>query len=157
MTTIAFVAPSGAALEHERIDRAASQFGKRGWQVIAPDALWKVHQRFAGDDDARLASLHEVACDTDCDVVMAMRGGYGLTRLLDRIDWKAVGRAAKAGKLFVGHSDFTLFNLALLAKARAISFAGPMASSDFGEAEVSRFTAKHFFDAITKPEIEISV
>lgn len=45
---------------------------------------------------------------------MALRGGYGLSRLLDRIDYAEI---AKAKLCFMGHSDFTAFNLAYLAQA----------------------------------------
>ena len=63
---------------------------------------------------------------------MATRGGYGLTRLLDRIDWKRVARSVEAGTRWVGHSDLTALQLGLLAHAPAITWAGPMACYDFG-------------------------
>ena len=58
-----------------------------------------------------------------------LRGGYGFTRLLDRIDFAALARARKR---WMGHSDFTAFQLAALARAGMVTFAGPMAAYDFG-------------------------
>jgi muramoyltetrapeptide carboxypeptidase len=66
---------------------------------------------------------------------MAARGGYGLTRLLDRIDWKLLARSVGRGTRWVGHSDFTALQLALLAHTGAASWAGPLACYDFGRAE----------------------
>jgi muramoyltetrapeptide carboxypeptidase len=154
MPTIAFVAPSGIPADLEALDRAASFFARRGWRVTAPPALWRVHQRYAGSDDERLAALHELIADPAVDVVMAARGGYGLSRLIDRIDWR---RAAASGKRFVGHSDFTAFNLALLARGRALSWQGPHAGQDFGAAEPSAFTARHFFGAMAGEPLSIAV
>jgi muramoyltetrapeptide carboxypeptidase len=64
--------------------------------------------------------------------MMIIRGGYGWSRLLHRIDWDLV---ASARKTMVGFSDFTALNLAALAKCRLITFAGPGAAIDFGGAD----------------------
>jgi muramoyltetrapeptide carboxypeptidase len=72
--------------------------------------------------------------------VLTARGGYGLSRLLDRIDYAAI-RARKA--CLVGYSDFTAFNLAYLARG-GVSFAGPSAG-DFGAERPDPFTVEHFF------------
>ncbi|HQD15671.1 MAG TPA: LD-carboxypeptidase, partial [Ottowia sp.] len=60
------------------------------------------------------------------------RGGYGLTRILPGIAYKKVAKAIEGGTQFVGLSDFTAFQLALLAKTGAISWAGPALGEDFG-------------------------
>ncbi len=59
---------------------------------------------------------------------MITRGGYGLTRLLPLLDFRAL---AKAGKRWVGFSDFTAFHLAMLARAKAVTWAGPALLDDF--------------------------
>ncbi len=62
--------------------------------------------------------------------MMTTRGGDGLTRCLRRwLDYKALARARKR---WVGLSDFTAFQLAMLAKARAVTWAGPALLGDFG-------------------------
>jgi muramoyltetrapeptide carboxypeptidase len=87
--------------------------------------------RFAGDDDTRLAAIQRAAA-SGADVALISRGGYGLTRILDRIDYKAVAKAIARGTQFVGISDFTAFQLALFAKTGAISWAGPALCEGFG-------------------------
>lgn len=72
-------------------------------------------------------------------------------RLLPRLDFSAI---ARSGKRFVGHSDFTAFQLALLARTGAVSWAGPMASFDFGGEQVDDLTADLFAEAM-RGELEI--
>jgi muramoyltetrapeptide carboxypeptidase len=80
------------------------------------------------------------------------RGGYGLTRLLDRIDWPLLARSVDAGTRWVGHSDITALHLGLLAHGGARSWAGPMASEDFGRSDdaggVDDVTAACFCEAM---------
>src|SRR5512137_1628032 len=125
--TLGIVAPSGYLPDPGVIDRAAGFFAKQGWRVVAGESVFAREQRFAGPDALRLAELQRFATDPSIDIVVAARGGYGLSRLLDRIDYSAI-RARKAA--LVGYSDFTAFNLAFLARG-GVSFAGPSAG-DFG-------------------------
>jgi muramoyltetrapeptide carboxypeptidase len=87
---------------------------------------------------------------------MSLRGGYGLSRLLDQIDWQGIGKQVKQGLKIVGHSDFTAFQLGLFAKTGAPSFAGPMFSYDFC-GDVSDSTWKHFQEAMTQSTIQVEV
>jgi muramoyltetrapeptide carboxypeptidase len=68
-------------------------------------------------------------------VAMASRGGYGLTRLLDAINWRLLARSVERGTRWVGHSDLTTLQLALLAHRGAPCWAGPMALEDFGRSD----------------------
>ena len=74
--------------------------------------------RFAGDDETRLAAIDRAAA-SGADVAIITRGGYGLTRLLPRLPYKAIAKAIDRGTRFVGLSDFTAFQSAVLAKPAA--------------------------------------
>jgi muramoyltetrapeptide carboxypeptidase len=152
--TIAFIAPSGLLTDQRRIDRAASYFDNHGWNVSAQEQCWAQHERFAGTDDQRVEAIEQVVADRNIDFVMAIRGGYGMTRLLHRINWK---RVAKSEKQFMGFSDFTGFNLALLAQTGAPSWQGPMASSDFGGETINSFTEEHFLTAIESKQYTLKI
>jgi muramoyltetrapeptide carboxypeptidase len=65
-------------------------------------------------------------------VALASRGGYGLTRLLDGIDWKLIQHSVEHGTRWVGMSDLTALQLGLLAHTKAQSWSGPVAYDDFG-------------------------
>lgn len=123
--------PAGVLLKSQPLKRAAKRLAKLGFDVtIDQDALAK-HQRFGGDDATRLAALHRVA-EAAPSIAMATRGGYGMTRLLDRIDWALLGKSVQQGTRWVGLSDLTSLHMGLLAHAKAQSWAGPMAYGDFG-------------------------
>ncbi len=126
------------------IDRAAKFFAARGWHVQAGETCFAKHERFAGPDGQRATEFQRFCTDPTLDVVMAGRGGYGLSRLLDKLDYAAI---RKAGKIICGYSDFTAFNLAYLAQAGGISFQGPSAG-DFGSTTPDPFTIEQFFAAI---------
>jgi muramoyltetrapeptide carboxypeptidase len=114
--------------------RAAQRLRGMGFDVqIDADATAR-GQRFAGDDATRLAALHRVASAAP-SIAMPSRGGYGLTRLLDGVNWKLLARSVAQGTRWVGHSDFTALQLALLAHGGVPTWAGPMAVDDFGRAD----------------------
>jgi len=148
--SLALVAPSGA-LPEGLADRAAHFFAQRGWRVQAGESCFTRETRFAGPDELRLHDLQRFATDRSVDVVLCARGGYGLSRLLTRLDFEAIG---KAGRIIVGLSDFTAFNLAYLARAGGISFQGPSAG-DFAAAEADPFTVEQFFATLTRREHQV--
>lgn len=113
------------------LTRALRHLRRLGFDAQLDEAARAGHQRFAGDDDSRLDALHRVARDGR-DIALAARGGYGLTRLLDRIDYPLVAKSIDAGKRWVGHSDCTAFQLAVLAHTKRSTWAGPLACHDFG-------------------------
>jgi muramoyltetrapeptide carboxypeptidase len=123
--------PSGVVAQPASLRRAEKRLQGLGFGVQIDEAALARHQRFAGDDETRLAAIHRAAA-SGASVAMATRGGYGLTRLLDRIDWKRIARSAERGTRWVGHSDFTAFQLAALAHGGTRTWAGPMACYDFG-------------------------
>lgn len=125
--------PSSAVREKAAFRRGIKRLQALGYEVeIDPDALAS-HTRFAGDDATRLAAIHRAAA-SGADVALIARGGYGLTRILPGIDYKAVARAIEKGMLFIGVSDFTAFQSAVLAQTGAVTWAGPALGADFGVA-----------------------
>lgn len=135
MSTLTLFSPSGVVVRPPALGLAARRLGALGFDVSIDIDARARHQRFAGDDALRLAAVHRVARSAP-SVAMATRGGYGLSRLLDAVDWPLLARAVEQGTRWVGHSDFTALQLALLAHTGAASWAGPMASDDFGRADV---------------------
>jgi muramoyltetrapeptide carboxypeptidase len=131
MSTLALFTPSGVVASARSLTLARKRLSALGFEVQVDEAALARHQRFGGDDDTRLAALHRVA-QAAPSIAMATRGGYGLTRLLDRIDWKLVAKSVERGTRWVGHSDLTVLQLGLLAHTKVRSWAGPMACYDFG-------------------------
>lgn len=138
--SVAIYAPSGFAQEPAAVDRAVARLAALGCEVHVDVSALARHTRFAGTDDERLAAVLRTAALSGIDVALALRGGYGWTRLLPRLDCRAL---AASGKRWIGHSDFTAFGLAMLAAAGAVTYAGPMAAYDFGAESPSDFTIGH--------------
>jgi len=137
---IGLYAPAGFASAPEAVSRAAARLEAAGHRVIIDPTATARWQRFSAIDDERLAAVWRMADDPRIDLAVAVRGGYGWSRLLDRIDFR---RLAIARKRWLGHSDFTAFQLAALAQAGMVTFAGPLAAYDFGAETVSAYTLEH--------------
>lgn len=140
--TLTVFSPAGVVAQAASARRAVKRLKALGFEAVLDASALAKHQRFAGEDDDRLAALHRVAAQAP-GVALATRGGYGLTRLLDRIDWPLIGRSIEQGTAWVGYSDVTAFQLAALAHGAggpanapagtvAGLWAGPMACGDFG-------------------------
>ena len=132
--SLVLFSPAGALRSVVPLRRAAARLGRLGFDVSIDAAATLKTQRFAGDDEARLAALHRVAASRP-GVALTTRGGYGLTRLLDRVDWKQIAKSVAAGTRWVGMSDMTSLQLGLLAHGGGVSWAGPLACEDFGRAD----------------------
>ena len=131
MTSLALYSPSGLVMKAAPLRRARRRLEALGFEVEIDAGALAKHQRFAGDDAARLDAIHRIA-ERAPGIAMATRGGYGLSRLLDAIDWKRIATSVERGTRWVGHSDLTVLQLGLLAHTGARSWAGPMACYDFG-------------------------
>ena len=123
--------PAGVVPTAAPVRLAVKRLTAHGFEVHVDEAALAKRQRFAGDDEMRLEAIHRIAREAP-SVAMATRGGYGLTRLLGRIDWKLLARSVERGTRWVGYSDLTVLQLGLLAKGPHVTWAGPMACDDFG-------------------------
>ncbi len=134
-SSLLMFSPAGVLRSVVPLRRAAKRLGALGFSVAIDESAAAKTQRFAGDDVTRLAAIHRVAAARP-SVALASRGGYGLTRLLDRIDWKRVAKSVESGTRWVGMSDLTSLQLGLLAHAGGgITWAGPLACDDFGRSD----------------------
>lgn len=164
MKQIHLIAPSGASLDPDSPLAGIEWLKQQGLEVLNTDCVKRVEQRFAGSDEERLAELNQLAHLPPEIAVVAMRGGYGLHRLLPNIEWEAIAKAIKNGLQICGHSDFTVFELGLLAKTGAVTLAGPMLNFDFacqgeqGEGvSPNAFMWDRFQEAINERKVDCSV
>jgi muramoyltetrapeptide carboxypeptidase len=132
--SLTIFSPAGVVAKPTSLRLALRRLTALGFDARLDDAALARRQRFAGDDELRLAALHRVA-EAAPAIALGSRGGYGLTRLLDRIDWALLARSVERGTRWVGYSDLTALQMGLLAHTGAPSWAGPMAAGDFGHTE----------------------
>ena len=149
---IAIIGLSGYATDVVAYQQAISRLHAMGHAVHDYTAPEKKFQRFADSDEGRLEQLLAAVNNPEVELIIALRGGYGLSRLLPQIDFSLL---AASKKLFVGHSDFTALQMGLLAQTGAVSFAGPMICDDFSRANVSEFTHTHFWQCLHNQSITI--
>ncbi|MFD7685020.1 LD-carboxypeptidase [Streptomyces sp. NPDC059781] len=125
---VAVVAPSGPVPE-ERLQAGLDVL--RGWDldpVVGPHVLDR-HGEFgylAGGDADRAADLQSAWCDPAVDAVICARGGYGVQRMVDLLDWEAMRAAGP--KVFVGFSDITALHEAFAVRLGLVTLHGPMAA-----------------------------
>jgi muramoyltetrapeptide carboxypeptidase len=120
---IAFVAPAGPT-DMAPIRTVAADLELLGYRVRVPADLGRRSGEYlAGTDDERAAELNEALRDPAVRAVFPARGGFGLTRILDRLDYDALRRAPK---IVTGFSDLTALHLAIARRCRLITFHGPM-------------------------------
>ena len=146
---IAIAAPGGYALDDAALARGIARLEEQGCIVHNYYDSGRKFLRFAGTDEGRLSQLNAAAADPDCQVVVALRGQYGISRILPRIDFRAM---ADSGKLFTGYSDITAFHMGLFQATGRISFAGPMMCDDFIREEPVDYTLRQFWDCLRGPE-----
>jgi muramoyltetrapeptide carboxypeptidase len=133
MSHIYIFSPSSAVRDKVAFKRGIKRLEALGHEVqIDPDAL-SGHMRFAGDDETRLKAIGRAAA-SGANIAMISRGGYGLTRLLTQLPYKAIAKSIDNGTHYVGLSDFTAFQLAVYAKTQRITWQGPALGEDFGPA-----------------------
>jgi len=152
MSTLTLFSPSGVVPKAPPLRLAVKRLRTLGFDARLDESALARSQRFAGSDELRLAAIHRVAAEAP-SIAMTTRGGYGLTRLLDGIRWKALAKAAEKGTRWVGYSDFTAVHLGLLAHTGAASWAGPAALDDFSRSDenggVDEVTRDCFLEAMS--------
>lgn len=159
LTNAVMFSPSGALIDEALLDRACVQLQQLGFSVSEmPQARQRV-QRFAGTEAERVQSLEQAFGLNEPTLLMATRGGYGLSRLLPLLNFTEFAEQLNTNKhMLCGHSDITSLQLALL-KAGAepeTLLHGPMACFDFGaEQGADTLTTSHFSRAVHGRQVDI--
>jgi muramoyltetrapeptide carboxypeptidase len=145
--TIAFVAPAAPA-ESRSMREYAAQLEKGGYRVIIPPGIEQRKDGYlAGTDEERADELNRMIRDPQVRAIFPVGGGYGLTRILDRIDYDAL---RKDPKIITGYSDLTALHLAVARQVRLITFHSPMPMHSLwkGDKPEHAFAAQSFRRAV---------
>ena len=103
MESILIISPSGAILP-EYIDGAVQRLQVWGYKVnVSPHAYGECG-RFSGTDEERLADIQAALQDPSVDFILCSRGGYGLQRVIDKIDLSSFNANRST---LIGFSDIT--------------------------------------------------
>lgn len=126
--TIGIVSPASAIFESEPYQIAKESFEAMGLKVKFGKFTKSRYGHLAGTDKERAGEFNDMFRDKEVDAVIALRGGAGSARILDKIDYEAV---RKNPKIFIGYSDITAIHLAIFQKTRLVTFHGPVAVSSW--------------------------
>lgn len=146
MSSIYIYSPSGAVRDRVAFRRGLQRLRALGHDVEVDVGALRSQQRFAGSDAERVQAI-ERACASQADVALISRGGYGLTRILPSLNYNRIAKAISRGTRFMGLSDFTAFQSAVLAQTGSSTWAGPALGEDFG-AEVIDDIMQACFDDV---------
>ncbi len=147
MAHVYIYSPSGAVRDRAAFKRGLAHLKALGHDVeVDADALRR-STRFAGDDDTRLAAIDRAA-QSGADIALISRGGYGLTRILPALPYARIAASVERGMHWVGFSDFTALQLAVLVKTGQRTWAGPALGDNFGAEPVDEIMAACFDDLV---------
>lgn len=137
---VALVAPAGPLRGAEDLARAVENTRAMGWEAVPGAHVLARHGYLAGTDAERLADLNAAIQDPSIDAIWCVRGGYGVTRLLDAVDYDALGARSKP---VIGYSDITALHAAIGRRCGLQSYHGPTA-----RAVLTAFTRNSFERAL---------
>ncbi|QGG07792.1 muramoyltetrapeptide carboxypeptidase [Enterobacter cancerogenus] len=151
------IAPSGYCINQDAALRGVQRLLESGYRVENQTIIPRRSQRFAGTEAQRLNDINGlVNLHGSNNIVLAVRGGYGASRLLESIDWAGLAKRQQQDPLLIcGHSDFTAIQLGLLALHNVVTFSGPMLAGNFGAPELDAYTQEHFWRALENPTFSV--
>ena len=129
--TIGLVCPSGY-MEKKKTDNCVAALQSWGFKVkIGETVGGKSENYFSGTDEERLMDFQKMLDDENVKAILCARGGYGLSRIIDGMDFK---KFKKNPKWIIGFSDITVLLSHLFTDIKVASLHAPMANA-FNEAE----------------------
>lgn len=143
--TIGLISPASALNDPENLKKGIEYLEKLGYKVKVGTFANAKKGYLAGEDSQRLEDLHNMFADKNVNAIFCIRGGYGSGRLLDKVDYNLI---RKNPKIFVGYSDITALQMAMLQKAGLVTFAGPMPGSTLQEG-IDASTEEMFWKILT--------
>ncbi len=139
---IMFVAPA-RGVDVTEVQRAKDRLESLGYRVILPKNLVRHRGYLAGTDEQRAAELMEAFRRSDVNAVFPFSGGYGTTRILDRLDFRLI---SSHPKIVIGFSDLTALHVALATQANLVTFHAPNPDTGLGQPDgMNPFTARYFW------------
>ncbi len=123
--TIGMICPSGF-MPIEKTLQSQQSLAEWGFKIKMGSTVGSQYNYFSGDDKQRLQDLQQMLDDKEIKAIFCARGGYGLTRIIDRLSFK---KFKAFPKWIVGFSDITVLHYHLLAKLKTACLHAPMAAA----------------------------
>jgi len=142
---IGIIAPASAPADPTKLENGIRYIEKNGFRVELGKNISKIDGYLAGTDQERADDLNLMFKTKNVKAIFCLRGGYGASRILDKINYKLI---RSNPKILVGYSEITALQLAILQKSGLVTFAGPMVATDFGN-EITSYTEDFFWRIVS--------
>ncbi len=146
--TIGITCPAGY-VSAARIAYAVTALQEKGYKVIVGDTVGSEYHYFSGNDDARLQDLQCMLDDDGIDAILMGRGGYGMSRIIDKLDFT---RFKQKPKWICGFSDITVLHNHIHATLGIATMHSPMCGA-FKPETITTNYIHNFFDAISGKDL----
>ncbi|MEM8863957.1 MAG: LD-carboxypeptidase [Planctomycetota bacterium] len=144
---ISLVAPASTAKPTD-IQAAIASLKDADYVVKQYRDLGQTERYLCGSDAVRADELNEAFSDEETTAVLAVRGGYGVSRLLDAIDYDAI---CERPKVFVGYSDMTALHVAIDQRVGMVTYHGPNAIDGLrGNGRLDSESIESYWQAVTE-------
>jgi muramoyltetrapeptide carboxypeptidase len=145
---ICIVSPASPTLIGAHYDRGKLALEGMGFEVTAGKYVHDKYLLFAGDAKKRADDINKAFQDKSIKAIFCSRGGTGTSHILSYIDFSVIGENPK---IFVGYSDITTLQIAILKETGLITFYGPMVTTDFGRGVV-QYTRDNLLAILTETD-----
>ena len=124
--TIGIVAPAGF-MPLEKMQTSIDVLESWGYNIVLGTTTHSASTNyFSGTDNERLDDLQRLLDDKSIHAIFCARGGYGLSRMIDKLDFK---KFRKHPKWIIGYSDVTVLQAHLFSNYKIATLHAPMAAA----------------------------
>lgn len=128
---IGIIAPAGF-MPFDKMQTCINTLQEWGFKVKTGATTRSISQNFfSGSDKERLSDLQQMLDDREVKAIFCARGGYGISRIIDSLNFK---KFRKHPKWIIGFSDITVLHSHLFSQYKIASLHAPMAAA-FNEGE----------------------
>jgi muramoyltetrapeptide carboxypeptidase len=146
--TVALISASGAT-PPERLQPAIEAVEKLGFHVVVGETCTARHGYLAGPDELRAAELNAMFANPEIDGIFCIRGGYGATKILPKLDLEMIKNNPK---VFAGYSDVTALHTVFNQQCGFVTYHTPMPSTEFIKEQMDDYTWDYFINSVTNTE-----
>ena len=141
--TIGILCPAGY-MPSEKASTAIETLKEWGYGVVVGKTMGNQYNYFSGTDEERLADLQSMLDDDSIHAILCARGGYGIGRIIDAINFR---KFKKNPKWIIGFSDVTILQSHLFSRFQIASLHAPMAAA-FNDGENKNQYIQSLYDAL---------
>ncbi len=146
--TVALVSASGAT-PPDKLQPAIEAVEKLGFNVVVGETCRARHGYLAGSDELRAKELNAMFANPEIDGIFSIRGGYGATKILPKLDLETIKQNPK---VFAGYSDVTALHIVMNQQCNLVTYHTPMPSTEFIREKMDDYTWEYFINSVTNTQ-----